>query len=90
VGTPKLIIPDNKVVRALDLLEFLMRGSRTVLCCLALDVVVGTLQSLVSATPDAIGASSLHHVYRNIHNDTLENFDDIHDCYHSVLELGAS
>jgi hypothetical protein len=32
VGTPKLIVPDNKVVRALALLEFLVRGSRTVLC----------------------------------------------------------
>jgi hypothetical protein len=32
VGTPKLRIPDNKVVRALALLDFLMRGSRTVIC----------------------------------------------------------
>jgi hypothetical protein len=31
VGTPQLRIPDNKVIRALALLEFLMRGSRTVL-----------------------------------------------------------
>jgi hypothetical protein len=74
VGTPKLRIPDNKVVRALALLEFLTRGSRTVLCSLALDVVVGTLQSLVPAIPNAIGASFLHHVYRNIHNETLEIF----------------
>jgi hypothetical protein len=63
LGTLKLRIPDNKFVRALALLEFLMRGSRTVLCCLALAVVVGTLQSLVPATPNAIGASFLHHVY---------------------------
>jgi hypothetical protein len=60
-----------------------MRGSRTVICRLALDVVVGTLQSLVPATPNAIGASFLHHIYLNIHNETLENFDDIHDFYHS-------
>jgi hypothetical protein len=52
LGTPKLIIPDNKVVRALDLLAFLVRGSRTVICRLALAVVVGTLQSLVPATPN--------------------------------------
>jgi hypothetical protein len=88
VGTPKLRMPDNKVVRALALLEFLMRGSRMVICCLALAVVVGTLQSLVTATPNAIGASFLHHVYRNIHNETLENFGDIHDFYHSGLALG--
>jgi hypothetical protein len=50
VGTPKLRIPDNKVVRYLALLYFLMRGSRTVICCLALAVVVRTLQSLVPAT----------------------------------------
>jgi hypothetical protein len=46
VVTPKLRIPDNKVVRALALVEFLMRGSRKVLCRLALAVVVGTLLSL--------------------------------------------
>jgi hypothetical protein len=63
VRTPKLIIPDNKVVRDLALLEFLMRGSRKVLCCLDVAVVVGTLQYLVPATPNAIGASFLHHVY---------------------------
>jgi hypothetical protein len=89
VGTPKLRIPDNNVVRALALLDFLMRGSRTVMCRLALAVVVGTLQSLVPATPNAIGASFLHHAYRNIHNETLENVNVIHDFYHSVLALGA-
>jgi hypothetical protein len=87
VGTPKLIIPNKKVVRALALLDFLMRGSRTVICRLALAAVVGTLQSLVPATPNAIGASFLHHVY--IYNKTLEIFDDIHDFYHSGLALGA-
>jgi hypothetical protein len=45
---------------------------------------------LVPATPNTIGASFLHHVYRNIHNETLENFDDIHYFYHSGLVLGAS
>jgi hypothetical protein len=89
VGTPKLIFSDDKVVRALAFLDFLMRGSRTVIFCLALAVVVGTLQYLVPATPNAIGASFLHHVYRNIHNETLDNFDDIHDFYYSSLALGA-
>jgi hypothetical protein len=89
VGAPKFIIPDKKVIRSLALLAFLMRGSMTVICRLALAVVVGTLQSLVRATPNAIEASFLHHVYRNIHNETLENFDDIDDFYHSGLALGA-
>jgi hypothetical protein len=89
VGTPKLIIPDNKVVRALAFLEFLMRGFRTVICRSALAVVVGTLQYLVPATPNVIGASFLRHVYRNIHNETLEIVDDVHDFYHSELALGA-
>jgi hypothetical protein len=66
-----------------------MRCSRTVFCSLALAVVVRTLQSLVTATPNAIGVSFLHRVYQNIHNKTLENFDDIHDFYHSGLALGA-
>jgi hypothetical protein len=54
-----------------------------------LAVVVGTLQYLVPDTPNSIGAPFLHHVYRNIHNETLENFDDTHDFYHSGLALGA-
>jgi hypothetical protein len=66
-----------------------VRGSRKVLCRLALAVVVVTLQSLVPATPNAIGASFLHHVYRNIHTDTLKKIDDIHDFHHSGLALGA-
>jgi hypothetical protein len=66
-----------------------MRGSGTVICRLALAVVVGNLQYLVPATPNAIGASFLHRVYRNIHNETLENFDDIHAFYHSGLALGS-
>jgi hypothetical protein len=89
VGIPRLRIPDNKVVRALALLDFLMRGSRAVICRLALVVVVGSLQSLVQATPNAIGVSFLHHVYHNIHNENLDNFEDIHDFYHSGLALGA-
>jgi hypothetical protein len=89
VGTHKLRIPENKVVRDLALLELLMRGSRTIICRLALAVVVGTLQSFVPATLHAIGASFLNHVCRNIHNETLEIFDDIHDFYHSGMALAA-
>jgi hypothetical protein len=88
-GTLKLRIPDNKVVRALALLGFLTRGSRTILCRLALAVVVGTLQYLVPATNNAIGASFLHHVYRNINNYTIESFDNIQHLYHSGLDLEA-
>jgi hypothetical protein len=89
VGTPKLRIPDNKVVRSLALLDFLMRGSRAISCRLALAVVIGTLQSLVPATLNDIGASFLHHVYWNIHNENLDNFENIHDFYHSGLALRA-
>jgi hypothetical protein len=39
--------------------------------------------------PNDIGASFLHHVYRNIHNEDLDNFENIHDFYHSGLALGA-
>jgi hypothetical protein len=81
-GISKLRIPDNKVVRSLALLGFLMRGSITSICLLALAVVVGTLQSLVPATTNTIGASFLHHVYRNIHNETLESFVNIQVFYH--------
>jgi hypothetical protein len=66
-----------------------MRGSREVICRLALAVVIGTLQYLVPATRNAIGASFLNHVYRNIHNENLDNFENIHDLYHSGLTLGA-
>jgi hypothetical protein len=66
-----------------------MRGSRTLICRLTLAVVVGTLQSLVPVTHNTIGASLLHHVYHNIHNETLASFDNIQDFYHSGLDLGA-
>jgi hypothetical protein len=59
---PNLRSPEHKVVRNLAFLEFPMRRSRTVLCRLALALVLGILQSLVLATPNAIGASFLHHV----------------------------
>jgi hypothetical protein len=88
-GTPKLRVPDNKVDRALARLDLLMRGSRTIICRLALAMVVGDLQSLIPATPNASGASFLHHVYWNIHNKTLKFFDYIHDFYHSGLALGV-
>jgi hypothetical protein len=88
-GTPKLIIPDIKVVRDLALLGFPTRGSRTILCPVDLAVAVGTLKSLVPTTPNTIGASFLHHVYRNIHNETLERFDNIQHFYYSGLYLGA-
>jgi hypothetical protein len=52
-------------------------------------MVVGNLQYLVPATPNVIGAYFLHHVYRNIHNETLESFDNIQHVYHSGLDLGA-
>jgi hypothetical protein len=66
-----------------------MMDSRTLLCHLALAVVVGTLQSLVPATHNAIGSSFLHHIYRNINNETLENFGNIQDFYHSGLDVAA-
>jgi hypothetical protein len=84
-----LIIPDNKVFRAIALLEFIMILSRTTLCRLDLAVVVGTLQYLVPATPNSIGASFLHHVYQNIHSETLDSVDDIQHFYHPGLALGA-
>jgi hypothetical protein len=41
----------------------------------------------VLATPNAIGICFLHHIYRNIHNEILDNFYNIHDFYHSGLAL---
>jgi hypothetical protein len=88
---PKLRVLDNKILRALALLGFLVRGSSTVLCRLALEAMVGTQQYFAPSTPIAIGASFLHHVYNNIHNETLDNFDNfdnIQDFYQSGLDLG--
>jgi hypothetical protein len=52
-------------------------------------VVVGTLQSLVPDTHNAIGAYFRHHVNWNINNETLESFDNVQHCYHSGLDLVA-
>jgi hypothetical protein len=50
---------------------------------------LGTLHSLVPATPNTSGDSFLHHIYKNIHNETLDNFDNIQYFYHSGLDVGA-
>jgi hypothetical protein len=88
-GIPKLRIPDNKAIRILTLLGLLARGYITILCCLALAVAVVNLKYLVPSIPNVIGASFLRHVYQNIHNETLESFDNIQDFYQSGLYLGA-
>jgi hypothetical protein len=77
-----------RYIGVVTLLDFLLRGSHDVLYRLTLAVVVGTIQSLVPANPNVIGASFLYLVYRNIHNDPLENFQSIRDFYHSGLDLG--
>jgi hypothetical protein len=65
-----------------------MRGSLATPQRLILTVGVGTLHSLVPATPDSSGAFFLYHVYRNIHNEPLEKFKSVQDFYHSGLDLG--
>jgi hypothetical protein len=87
-GTSKLRTAANKFVRAIALLGFLMRGSITFLCRLAFAVVVGTLQSLVPATPNATGASFLHHVYRNLYYNSVTITTS--SCYFVAIALSSS
>ena len=64
---PTIIIPDNKVSRAIAMIDYIGQGCSHVLARLVVSMVVGFLQSLVPATPGNIGASFLRPLYEDLH-----------------------
>ena len=51
---PQLLIPDNKISRAIAMIDYLTHGCDHSLARLIVSMVVGFLQSLVPATPGNI------------------------------------
>jgi len=86
---PRLRIPDNKVQRALGMVACLRHDLRTRWSRLALAVVIGTLQSLVPATPNNIGASFLTHLYEDLHRADECDHACIQSFYASVATLSG-
>mgnify|MGYP005710614483 FL=1 len=64
---PQLIIPDNKISRALAMIDYLHHRCHRSFARLIVSMVVGFLQSLVPATPGNIGASFLQPIYKDLH-----------------------
>jgi hypothetical protein len=87
---PRLQIPKDKVSRSIALIDYVIRANHRRLSRYALSCVVGTLQSLVPATPNAIGSSFLTPSYNCVHAILLSSFGGNHDLfYSSIVSLTA-
>ena len=73
-GVPTLRIPTDKRERALAMVQHLLDKPNGV-SCLALAVVVGTLESLSDATPSRLGHTHLRSAYSIIHPDGAPPLD---------------
>jgi hypothetical protein len=86
-GTPRLVIPNDKVSKALASIQYLRAGAaQGRLARLTLAVVVGRLQSLVDATPRRIGNSYLRRLYDELHESTARQSDGRLN-YFTVIQL---
>ena len=67
-GTPRLVIPEDKVTRARATIDFLRaQPNQERLGRLTLAVALGRLESLVEATPQRIGHTYLRRLYDELH-----------------------
>ena len=67
-GTPKLLIPSDKVSRSLATLDYVIKmNTQNNLSRLTVAVLGGLLQSLVDATPARIGQTYLRGLYNDVH-----------------------
>ena len=87
---PRMRIPDNKTQRASAMISCLQHQLRAKLSRLALAVVIGTLQSLVPATPNNIGACFLTHLYEDLHRASSADFECIQAFYASAVGLSTA
>ena len=68
-GIPMLIIPPEKRNRSKSMIAYLLSHKDSDISALGLAVVVGTLQSLVEATPSRLGQTNLRQLHDVIHED---------------------
>ena len=86
-STPQLIIPDNKISRALAMIDYLIHGCHTSFTRLIVSMVVGFLQSLVPATPGNIGASFLQPIYTDLHKLQANDSPGTKAFYYNSMNL---
>jgi hypothetical protein len=68
---PKIVIPEEKVARAIVTIEYVLDlDSRGSLSRLSASVMGGLLQSLVVATPSRQGHTYLRSLYNDVHHTT--------------------
>ena len=86
-GIPKIIIPDNKISRAIAMIDYIDHGCDHLLARLIVSMVVGFLQSLVPATPGNIGASFLRPLYEDLHRLQEDDTPGTKKFYFCIMEL---
>jgi hypothetical protein len=86
-GHPCLQVSQDKLSRAQALLRYVIAGVKGPLTKLTMTVVVGTLQSLVPATPGGIVVVFLDHVYRTIHHSPSNSAPGTAAFYHDAVVL---
>ena len=84
---PQLLIPDNKISRAIAMIDYLTHGCDHSLARLIVSMVVGFLQSLVPATPGNIGASFLQPIYKDLHHLQANDTPGTKQFYYCSMEL---
>jgi len=87
---PQLHLPNEKIGCALALIHFLQCPNWTKFSWYALSIVVGVLQSLVLATPNAIGASFLCALYQDLHEESVMAYPNFIAFYSSVAHLSLA
>ena len=88
-NVPQLIIPDNKVSRAIALIDHLHHGMKHTFARLIVSMVVGFLQSLVPATPGNIGASFLQPIYDDLHQLQGNDMPGTKEYYYCAVQLST-
>ena len=84
---PQLIIPDNKISRAIAMIDYLTHGCAHGFARLVVSMVVGFLQSLVPATPGNIGASFLQPIYEDLHKLQANDCPGTKQFYFCAMKL---
>lgn len=82
-GPPCLRIPQEKVTRSIAQIDYVLRPTSRCLCRLAVAAVTGTLQSLVPATPNAVGANYLTPAYQCLHSLSIADFEGSHARFYA-------
>jgi hypothetical protein len=80
---PLLQIPETKISKAVAIIDYVTRASSRPLSRYALATVTGSLQSLIPATPNAIGASFLTPLYDCLHDVSVADFNHQHVLFFS-------